>query len=194
MKALQMAAQTLILIAILFAGVGANSSDFQSSAEGGTVDRMHRFPSVESANLDKHPVKLPQDFAGQRNLVLIAFQREQQKDVDTWLHQMKQFEAVDSDLRYYELPVISRLNVIARWFIENGMRGGIPDHKQRERTITLYLDKDPFRAALGLPDEKRIYALLLDRHGNVLWRSEGTLDANKATSLKEILERSTRAH
>jgi len=153
-----------------------------------------RFPTVQSASLDKHPVKLPQDFAGDHNLVIIAFQREQQKDVDTWLIQMKQFEAVDSGLRYYELPTIARLNVLARWFIDNGMRGGIPDHKQRERTITLYLDKEPFRTSLGIRSENQIYALLVDRAGNILWRTEGVFDEAKATSLKQTLERLNHAH
>jgi hypothetical protein len=153
-----------------------------------------RFPPVVAADLAKRPVTLPRDFAGQRNLVLVAFQRQQQKDVDTWLNQLHRFEAVDPALRCYELPVISRLNPVARWFIDNGMRGGIPSQQQREHTITLYLDKAPFRAALGIADENQIYALLLDRDGSILWRAEGTFDEKKGSSLKEALERLIHAH
>ncbi len=69
------------------------------------------------------------------------------------------------------------------------MRGGIPSHQQRQRTITLYLDKVPFRAALGLRDESRIYVLLLDRDGNVVWRTEGIFDENKGNNLKQTLQR-----
>lgn len=180
MRAFWVAAVVTVLATVLNAGV----NEAKDSAE-----RKLRFPSVEAANLDKHPVRLPQDFGGERNLVLIAFQRTQQKDVDTWLHEMKRFEEVDSGLRYFELPIIGRLNGLARWFIDNGMRGGIPGHEQRARTITLYLEKEPFKAALGLGDEKRIYALLLDREGNVLWRAEGTFDEAKGSSLKKLLER-----
>lgn len=173
-----------ILAAALFAGGD------QPSAPAG----IHRFPSVESSNLEKRAVKLPQDFAGERNLVLIAFQRGQQKDVDTWLREMKQFEEADSALRYYELPVISHLNAFTRWCINNGMRGGVSTHEQRERTITLFLDKEPFRTVLGLPDEKRIYALLLDREGNVIWRAEGTYDQAKGSSLMQTLQRLNHTH
>jgi hypothetical protein len=132
-------------------------------------------------------MKLPQDFAGARNLVLIAFQRQQQKDVDTWLHEMKQFEAIDSALHYYELPTMPAFNPVTRWFIDNGIRSGFPLQPERDRIITLYVDKVRFRAALGVPDESRIYVLLLDRQGNVVWRTEGTFDESKANSLKRAL-------
>jgi hypothetical protein len=144
------------------------------------------FPKLIAANLEKQVLSLPEDFAGDRNLLLIAFQREQQKNIDTWLHQMNRFQWAPG-FRYFELPTIDKLNPIARWFINNGMRRGIPDANARARTITLYLDKPSFRKALDLPDEKQIYALLVDRSGCVLWRAEGDFDEAKAAGLEEAL-------
>jgi hypothetical protein len=109
------------------------ASAASTAAPGGT------FPRLIAANLEKETFSLPEDFAGDRNLLLIAFQREQQQNVDTWLNQMKRFEH-SSGFLYYELPTIDRLNPIARWFINSGMRRGIPDRNARARTITLYLD------------------------------------------------------
>ena len=146
------------------------------------------FPKLIASNLEKQTFSLPEDFAGDRNLLLIAFQREQQGNVDTWLHQMKRFEALPS-FHYYELPTIDRLNPIARWFINSGMRRGIPDRNARARTITLYLDKPSFRNALNLPDEKQIYAVLVDRSGRVLWRAQGDFDESKAAGLEDVLRR-----
>lgn len=147
------------------------------------------FPDVQSSNLEGHPVFLPRDFEGSVNLVLIAFQREQQREVDTWLKEMKRFEGVDPALRYYELPTIAKLNRMTRWFINSGMRRGIPDKSARARTITLYLDKDLFKASLQISSENTIYALLVDRSGNVLWRAEGVFDEAKAESLRAFLLR-----
>ena len=146
------------------------------------------FPKLTASNLEKQTLSLPEDFAGEHNLLLIAFQREQQKNVDTWLREMKRFELFPK-FRYYELPTIGKLNPLARWFINSGMRRGIPDHSARARTITLYLDKSSFRYALKLPDEKQIYAVLVDRSGRVLWRSAGDFDETKAVSLHEVLSR-----
>ena len=145
------------------------------------------FPSVKASNLEKRNFNLPADFEGERNLVLVAFEREQQKDVDTWLREMKRFEELDPGFRYYELPTIQRPNALTRWFIDSGMRHGIADRKARERTITLYLEKEPFLDALLITDQKKIYAFLVDREGNVLWSSEGVFDESKGASLRSAL-------
>jgi hypothetical protein len=137
------------------------------------------------------PLHLPQDFAGDRSLLLIAFQREQQQNVDTWLHEMKRFARFPG-FKYYELPTIDRLNPLTRWLIDHGMRRGISDREARSRTITLYLDKPSFRKALNLPDERRIYAILIDRPGRVIWRAEGDFNESKAADLQRVLTRGER--
>lgn len=146
------------------------------------------FPMLKASNLAKKEMTLPRDFAGQWNLVLIAFLREQQKDVDTWLKALPGIQKDHSGLAYYELPTIKKMSGMTRWFIDTGMRGGIPDQQQRARTITLYIDKEPFRRALTLPAEDRIYALLLNKAGEVVWRAEGLYDDAKGSSLREFLK------
>jgi hypothetical protein len=175
-----LALTTLVTATLAWAGVGDITPDKSAAAPEGT------FPKLTASSLEKQAFSLPEDFAGDRNLLLIAFQREQQQNVDTWLHQMKRFEH-SSGLKYYELPTIDRLNPFFRWFINSGMRRGIPDRNARARTITLYLDKPAFRKALNIPDEKRIYAILVDRSGRVLWRAEGDFDEAKAASLQAAL-------
>jgi hypothetical protein len=69
-------------------------------------------------------------------------------------------------------------------FINEGMRAGIPNHATRERTITLYIDKRPFRDALAIPDESDITVLLFDRQGRVLWRSSGAYSPEKGEALE----------
>jgi len=150
------------------------------------------FPEVKSSNLEGRTFQMPGDFEGDRNLLLIAFEREQQSQIDTWLREMKRFEEIDPHLHYYELPTISKLNGLTRWFINSGMRRGIPDKNARARTITLYIDKQPFNDALQIQSEKTIYAILIDRQGKVLWRAEGTFDESKGQSLREFLLKQSR--
>jgi hypothetical protein len=142
-----------------------------------------QFPTVSGSNLLRRKLTLPHDFEGERNLVLIAFQQWHQNQVDTWIPFARELEAAHPGVLYYELPTIQRLNVLARTFVNEGMRAGIPDPVARDRTITLYLDKEAFRAALQLPGEEDIYVLLLDRQGRVLWRAEGAFTPEKGESL-----------
>ena len=142
-----------------------------------------QFPKVTGSNLQRKKLALPQDFQGELNLVMIAFQQWQQTQVDTWIPFARQLEETYSGVRYYELPTIQRLNALARTFVNEGMRAGIPNPVARERTITLYLDKDEFRQALQLPHEDNIYVLLLDRQGQVLWRVEGAFTPEEGEPL-----------
>ena len=67
------------------------------------------------------------------------------------------------------------------------MRRGIPDPAVRAATITLYIDKAPFKRALRISDEDRIHVLLVDRDGRVHWRAEGPFDPAAAEQLVERL-------
>jgi hypothetical protein len=166
--------------------VSIDNSEASRSQVEETAMWMHsdaRFPTVTGSNLQRQKLTLPQDFQGEHNLVFIAFQQWQQSQVDTWIPFAKQLEESQPEVRYYELPTIQQRNALARTFINEGMRAGIPDRIARERTITLYLDKVAFRQALQLPGEDDIYVLLVDRQGQVLWREEGVFTLEKGESL-----------
>lgn len=149
---------------------------------------MNRFPEVQGTNLDGKDFQLPRDFEGTLNLVFVAFQREQQLMVNTWLPTADLLENIHPELRFYELPTISRMNPFARWFINTGMRSGIKDPKSRRKTITLYLDKESFRKDLGIPGEDNIHILLVDKQGKVFWRSEGPCNVEKAKNLSDFVD------
>lgn len=145
------------------------------------------FPTVNGSNLRREKLTLPQDFEGQYNLIFVAFQQWQQGEVNSWIPLAESLEIQFPGLFYYELPTIRSLSTISRFFINEGMRAGIPNVKSRERTITLYLDKDQFREALGLPDEEHIYVLLFDHQGVELWRARGLHNQNSEEGLIETL-------
>jgi len=174
--------------ALLFSISGLAAAIEMGSGSDQGDDSMGRFPQLQASNLEKRLMNLPGDFEGSRNLLLVAFQREQQSQVDTWLREMRRFEEVDPSFRYYELPTIQSPNRLLRWIIDTGMRRGIPDPKARARTITLYIDKAPFLKALGITDEKRIYCFLVDRTGRVLWRTDGVFEESKGLSLRDALQ------
>ena len=71
------------------------------------------------------------------------------------------------------------------------MRGGIPSRDTRGRTVTLYIDKAPFKESLEIPTEETLYLYLVDREGNILWRESGELSDEKATSLENAIEKLT---
>lgn len=143
-----------------------------------------RFPAIEASNLAREPMRLPDDFAGRANILFVAFQQWQQAEVDAWVPLARQLEEELDGVRYYELPTISARGWVGRTVIDGGMRSGIRDPLIRQRTITLYLDKAPFRQALDMPDEEHIYVLLVDGQGKVVWRARGGIIREAGAALQ----------
>jgi len=145
------------------------------------------FQAVNGSNLLRQKLSLPQDFQGRINLVFIAFQRWHQMEVDSWSALAEELEEEYKGLAYYELPTLQNGGPLYRIFLNEGMRAGIPNPKTRERTITLYLDKADFRAALNMPDEEHIYVLVVDRQGKEFFRTRGPYSPEGETALRQIL-------
>jgi hypothetical protein len=109
--------------------------------------------------------------------------------IDSWMPFLQRLSDRYPAFAYYELPVLATGWRLSRGMIDSGMRAGVSDQQARERTITLYLDKDAFRQALDIPDEDTIRLLLLDASGEVLWRTEGPFTEAKGQALEAFVAR-----
>jgi hypothetical protein len=153
------------------------------------ADGVH-FPVVSGANLDRQEKVFPRDFEGELNLLFIPFLQEQQTVVNTWLPFAEKLESSTPGLVYYELPTIRSMPMVSRTFINEGMRAGIPDPKARQRTITLYIDLDEFMAATEIDGRNDVHTLLVNRNGDILWRTTGVYDEVKGEALRRAVETS----
>lgn len=136
-----------------------------------------------SYSLDKAKVNLPQDLEGKLNLLLISFEPEQEKDIESWLPAAQALQHSDFDFRWYRLPVSARENFVFRWWENSSMRTDESDPETWHWIVPLYVNKDEFRRTLQIPNEHDVVALLVDKQGRVLWRSSGVMTPQKRLSL-----------
>ncbi len=144
------------------------------------------FPVVSAYALNKSHVNLPADFAGQLNLLLLSFEREQQKDVDTWLPLATDLQKVNPSVRSYMLPIFSRQNMLYRWWENSSLRSST-DSQWLDFTVPLYVDKPRFRRDLKIYSEDRIIVVLADRAGRIVWRTDGPLTDERKAALTALL-------
>ena len=161
----------------------------QAQPTTGGGDTLGLFPQVTGENLAGRPFALPREFEGDINLVVVAFKRQQQQDVDTWMPFLKTLARRRPAVRVYEIPTLGRGYRFMRGIIDGGMRSGIPDSATRAATITLYIDKAPFKRSLALNDEDHIYVLLVDRSGHVHARAAGRYEPAAAAALEREFDR-----
>lgn len=149
---------------------------------------MMLFPTVSGKNLEGEQYTLPEDFTAPLTLAIVAFQREQQALVDTWLPTVRSWAEEHDSFQVYELPTIPSGYRLMRWMIDGGMRSGIPDPVARATTITLYIDTSDFRDALNIPDRETIHLFLLNQNGEIVWRIEGPMTEEARNELQQTIE------
>ena len=142
------------------------------------------FPQIIGIDLEGEKRPLPQSFDKKLNIVVVAFKREQQENVNGWIKVADEILAKNSEIGFYEVPLIYKLNGFSRTFINNGMRRGIPDIKARKRTITVYTDREEFFKMMKMREDK-IYLLVVDRDGKILQCIEGDATKQNVQLLKK---------
>ena len=152
-----------------------------------TRQNVH-FPTVSGFNLNRQEFQFPRDLAGELNILFVPFRQHQQLTVNTWVPFAQETEAAFPGVVYYELPTIHEMPALSRMFINEGMRAGIPDQTARERTVTLYIDLEKFMNATAIPGKDAVHILLVNRDGDILWRTTGNYDEQKGRSLLEAIQ------
>ncbi len=143
-----------------------------------------KFPKIEVKTLSGKRLVLPDDAEGRVVLIGVAFVREAQSMLDSW---MDHFEELCQGKEVYELPIIeSDLWKIFSGFIDRGMRSGIPEEKH-DLVGTHYGDASEFKEKLGIVDTDLGYVFLVDEEGNIKFRGEGHADEEgKKEMLKQV--------
>ena len=152
------------------------------------VGRNSFFPQIIGIDLNGDKRDLPKGFAGKLNIVVVAFKREQQKNVDTWIPFSDQIIKENSAINFYEVPLIYELGAFSRAWVNNGMRLGVTDKVARKRTITVYTDRKKFFEVMKMKEEK-IYVLLINDKGKILLREEGDFTDKKAKNISRLIKK-----
>ncbi len=170
---------TVVLLFLLSAcAIGAGENSAISLKENGY------FPKLTGIDLQGNKRDLPQAFDKPINIVVVAFKREQQKNVDGWIKVVDSVSAKNPEIGFYELPLIYELNPLSRRFINNGMRRGVVDEKARARTITVYTNREEFFKIMKMQEDK-IYLLVIDKSGKIMQRIEGDATKKNVALLKK---------
>ena len=139
-----------------------------------------RFPAAAGQALSREVVRFPDDLAGAPAVLLVAYRRNAQVDVDRWARALGEHVP---GVRVYEVPTIPAVmyRPLAGW-IDAGMRGGVP-RQQWSSVVTLYTDGALVRDFLGETPRPVAHVVLLDAAGVVRWFDAGGYSAQAAAGL-----------
>ena len=146
------------------------------------------FPRLPARDLEGLDAWLPGAFSGQRNVVIVAFRRQQQALVDSWVPWLEEHATADPGFRFYELPTIGRQWAPVRNMIDGGMAAAIREPEILRRTLTVYGDVRRLTGPLGIDDRSTVTLLVVDGGGTVQWAGAGGFDEATAVELDAALQ------
>lgn len=143
------------------------------------------FPRVTTRDLNGREMTFPDDLPGDPAVILIAFKRAQQADLDQWIGAL----ALDRDSApWIEMPIVPDYGSLWRGFVDNGMRSGIKTDAARSKVFTVYGPVDAIRQKLDFPTDDRVYLLVVRRNGTIVAQASGTVTPEKATRIADALK------
>ena len=163
-----------VVVVVLLAQAAAAQTQKTSSVEAQKMDSANigmKFPNVTADSLAGTKESIPESCRGKVTLVGVAFLRESQSQLDSWLNPFYEKFGSRDGFMFYEIPMISSGYKFMRFVIDGGMRGGIPSFKHKH-VVTMYGDVEKYLTALHL-DPRYGYAFLLDREGAIRFQAQG---------------------
>ena len=142
------------------------------------------FPTIIGKNLNKQVTAIPDDFSEQPLIVIAAFQRWHQNLVDQSMENLDKMNMNETHT-IIEVPVIKKSSMLQRMRLDGLMRAAISDVGVRQRTITVYLDKQAFRDSLNIEHEDTMYWFLVDHATkSILLRGSGIMTSEDIGQIK----------
>jgi len=146
-----------------------------------------RFPEVTAQSLANTDESIPDSARGKVTLITVAFLRESQPQLDSWLGPFTERFGSKEGFTFYEVPMIAADYTFMRSVIDGGMRGGIPKEKHKN-VVTMYGDIEKYMKALSL-DSRFGYAFILDQEGIIRWQEQGFATQETLKELFKTAER-----
>ncbi len=149
-----------------------------------------RFPQLKAQSLQKETIIFPDDLKNKANILILVFEQDAQRLVDTWAEVILADYEPRPDVSYHEVPMISGWYRPIGWQIDNWMRDGIPENLH-DNTTTFYGNRRPYFEELNMNDIDSCYLFLLDREGYIRFRAEGPRDEEQEAALRTAIAKLT---
>jgi hypothetical protein len=136
-------------------------------------------PPLKGEFLTGRDATLPAAAQGKPALLLLGFTYKSRFAVEDYAKRFRADFPNEPRVAFFEIPMISGMAKMGKWFIDSGMRRGTPkaDH---ERVITVYSGAGEWKKHVNYQAPDDAYLIVIDGAGRVAWQHHGPFDAAKA--------------
>jgi hypothetical protein len=142
------------------------------------------FPDLSGESLSGQKVALPQAAAGKVTLIMIALKRDSIPKLDPWLKAYDEAFGKNKSFAFYKIPMMKSAFAKQISSMINGKMKKDNPEELHDKIITYYGPVEDYVKVLGIDDEEKGYAFILDIKGAVKWQSAVSDDQD---SIKEMI-------
>lgn len=145
------------------------------------------FPEIKGELLSSKIITLPDHCKGKVSVLIVAFKRGTQPQIDNWTKPLLKEFSIHSHFRFIEVPMISNFYNWMSHYIDNGMRGGIAE-EMHENVMTYYGPLGNYFDYFDVQDKKLCYLFLLDKNGIIQFIAKGEPNSENLPALVQKIK------
>ena len=134
------------------------------------------FPDLSGESLSGQKVALPQAAAGKVTLVMIALKRDSIPQLDPWLKAYDEAFGKNKNYTFYKIPMMKSAFAKQISSMINGKMRKDNPKELHDKIVTYYGPVEDYIKTLGITDEEKGYAFILDSKGVIKWKSTCAAD------------------
>ncbi|MEO1212520.1 MAG: hypothetical protein AAFY45_03280 [Bacteroidota bacterium] len=149
-----------------------------------------KFPQLPARTLSGQDILYPNALAGEKSLLVLVFEefgkyQRPQNQANQWLA-IWESRIKNQGIPAHEIPMMGGGFRLFRGWIDEGMRGGIPD--ENHGTVScFYGDKGKYRKILNIESYDEAQIFLLDETGCILFQTSGAPNQESIEGLLGVL-------
>ena len=139
-------------------------------------------PPFTGEDLAGRKLTLPDASRGRVTLIAFGFSYGSREPVEAWTAHARTAWGGEPQFSWYQVPMIGGFARLARPFITGGMRKQT-EPGYRPNAVVVFGGTGPWKARLGVGEDRLAYLVLIDREGIVRWRHAGPYDPTAAADM-----------
>ena len=152
-------------------------------------DNISLIPLIQGQNILKEDIELPKDLKAELNFLIFSYKRNQSKI--TRLYSKNIFKTMFKyPIDIYNIPVLpSKMKFMLKPIMFSSLSSEISNKAVQERTLPIFVNVQKFMESLSIEDKDKIDILLVNKTGNIKWRSRyDNFDSNYITNIFKFLK------
>ncbi len=154
------------------------------------------FPNLHGITLLNKELDIPKDIKGNYSLLGLAYSKKAEEDLLTWAepifnnyiyhNENSLFPDEKKDVNVYLIPMFTGAKAAVEQKAKKTMKAKI-DQKFHDHILVYHGSNHEYKAKLGVKEKDVPYFFVLDREGNVVYKTTGAFNSKKLDAIDEII-------